>query len=298
MVVYGEPRVSHLKLFAVVVGVILQIVAVGGEEISHTDKLLVVANHLLEIRHHVHGELRSAVEAETCHLVAHSAVAEALAERLLVQFEVGVLRSGHVRSDVDIHKLAHELGDALVVHGSIHLAIAVEERRIREQRMRSVEQRELHVLERRNVIGHLCSDGLPCRATGSEVVLNDPLYEVLTVDWCLVVGAVLLVQSLYVLGACGWRDAVYHRVGERHVLFHPRGELLVLRLDERHERAACGVAVVLQVVARENGDRSGARSLAAAESFCYVAEGCERIGRVGEVVSHLCVVEHELARLS
>lgn len=114
MVVYGEPRVSHLKLLAVVVGVILQIVAVGGEEISHTDKLLVVANHLLKVRHHVHGELRSAVEAETSHLVAHGAVAEALAERLLVQFEVGVLRSGHVRSDVDIHKLAHELGDALV----------------------------------------------------------------------------------------------------------------------------------------------------------------------------------------
>ena len=166
MVVYGEPRVSHLKLLAVVVGVILQIVAVSGEEISHADKLLVVANHLLEVRHHVYGELRSAVEAETCHLVAHGAVAEALAERLLVQFEVGVLRSGHVRSDVDIHKLAHELGDALVVHGSIHLAIAVEERRIREQRVRSVEQRELHVLERRNVVGHLCSDGLPCRATG------------------------------------------------------------------------------------------------------------------------------------
>ena len=164
--------------------------------------------------------------------------------------------------------------------------------------MRSVEQRELHVLERRHVVGHLCADGLPCRAACSEVVLNDPLYEVLAVDGCLIVGGVLLVQTLYVLGACGGRDAVYHRVGERYVRFHPLGEHLVLRLDERHERATCGVAVVLQVVAREYGDRSGAQSLAAAESFCYVAEGCDGVGRVGDVVSHLRVVEHKLARLS
>ena len=298
MVVYGEPRVSHLKLLAVVVGVILQIVAVSGEEISHADEFLVVADHLLEVRHHVNGELRRAVEAETSHLVAHCAVAEALAERLLVELEVGVLRSGHVRSDVDVHELAHELGDALVVHGSVHLAVAVEERRIREQRVRSVEQRELHVLERRNVVGHLCAYGLPCRAACSEVVLNDPLYEVLAVDRCLVVGGVLLVQTLYVLGACGGRDAVYHRVGERYVRFHPLGEHLVLSLNKRHERAACGVAVMLQVVAREYGDRSGANSLAAAESFRYVAEGCDGVGRVGDVVSYLRVVEHELARLS
>ena len=228
---------------------VLQIVAVGGEEVCHADELLVVANHLLEVRHHVNRELRRAVEAEACHLVAHRAVAETLAESLLVELEVGVLRCRHVRSDVDVHELAHELGDALVVHGGVNLAVAVEERRIAEQRVRCVEQRELHVLESRHVVGHLCANGLPCRASCGEVVLDNPLYEVLAVDRSLVVGAVLLVEPLDVLGACGWSDAVDHRVGERHVLLHPCSQLLVLCLDERHECAACSVAVVLQVVA-------------------------------------------------
>ena len=195
-----KPRVGNFKSLTIVVCLVFQIMTVCSKEICHTLQfhtfaISIVGNHLFKIRHHIYRELACTVEAQTCHLVAHHAVAETLHKSLLVFFQVGICRCRNVWRDILIHEGTYKLLYPLVVHGSIHLAIAVEERRIREQRVRSVEQRELHVLERRNVVGHLCAYGLPCRAASSEVVLNDPLYEVLAVDRSLITCAILFVQS-------------------------------------------------------------------------------------------------------
>ena len=141
------------------------------------------------------------------------------------------------------------------MHGSVHLAVAIEERRVGKQCVRGIEKREFHVLKSSDVC-HLCADFLPCGATSSKVVLDDPLYEVLTIYRRLVLCAILLVESLDVLGMCGWSDAIDHRVGESHVLLHPCRKLLVLRLYKRHESAAGRIAIVLKIVTREDGDRA------------------------------------------
>ena len=55
---------------------------------------------------------------------------------------------------------------------------------------------------------------------------------------------------------------------------------------------------MLQIIAGKDGDRTIACCLAATQSLCNISEGCNRLGRVLDIVSHLCIVEHELATLT
>ena len=108
----------------------------------------------------------------------------------------------------------------------------------------------------------------------------------------------LLIESLDVIRASGRSDTVYHGVREGNVLLHPSSEFSILSLNEGHESFAGCVSIMLEIVAREDSDRTIACSLTATNTFCYITEGCLRLLRILEVVSHLRIVEHKLACLA
>ena len=55
---------------------------------------------------------------------------------------------------------------------------------------------------------------------------------------------------------------------------------------------------MLQIIAGKDGDRTIACCLAATQSLGYISEGCNRLGRILDIVSHLRIVEHEFATLT
>ena len=96
------------------------------------------------------------------------------------------------------------------MHGCIYLAVTAEERWIREQCMRSIQERKLHVLKGCHIVGHLSTHGFPSRATGRKVILYYPLDEVLAINRSLIAGSVLSIQSLDVGRTGSWSNAVNH----------------------------------------------------------------------------------------
>ena len=160
--------------------------------------------------------------------------------------------------------------------------------------MGSIQETELHILEGSDIIGHLSTNSFPLRATRNKIVLHYPLDEVLAIDRSLIVSAILLIESLDVLRTSGWSDAIDHGIREGNVLLHPSCKFGILCLHKGHESLASGVAIVLEVVAREDGDRAIACCLTTAKTFCHISKGSLRLLRILEVVSHLSIVEHEL----
>jgi len=190
---------------------------VSSKEVSHTLELHILAlarsiisNHLLQVRHYVNRELAGTIEAETSHLVADHTIAETLYQALLVCLQISILWSWHVRSDVFIHEGTYKLTDSLIVHGCIYLAVTAEERWIREQCMRSIQERKLHILEGSHIVGHLSTHGFPCWATGCKIILYYPLDEILAINRSLIASAVLSIQSLDVGRTGSWSNAVNH----------------------------------------------------------------------------------------
>ena len=274
----------------------MQVVAVGRDEVRHACQVAAVLQHLGEVGHDVHGELGQAVHAEPGNLVGHGLVGEALHEGLLVQLEVHLAGRGHVLGDVLVHEVLNEFDDGGVVHGGVHLAVSVQEGRVRQQGVRRVQQAQLHVLVACDVLAELdVLELVPVGPARDEVVLDDPLDVVLGEDGHEVVGAVLLVQAFCVSLAGGGRDPVDHGVGERAVLFDPCGELGVLCLEEGGEGLLAGVAVVLQVVAGQDGHGAAAGLHARPQAFSNVTEWCLGSGGVLQVVSHVGLGQHELA---
>ena len=305
MVINGEPWICHFECITIVIYLILQIMAVSCKEVSHTLELhiltlarSIICNHLLQVRHHVNRELAGTIEAETSHLVADHAVAEALYQALLVCLQISILWSWHVRSNVFIHKGTYKLSDSRIVHSCIHLTVTAQERRIREQCMRSIQERKLHILEGSHIVGHLSTHGFPSRATGSKVILYYPLDEVLAINRSLIAGSILSIQSLDV-GRTGSRsNTVNHGVREGNILLHPGSKFLVLSPDESHECLAGCIAIVLQIIAGKDGERAIACSLAATQSLGNISKGSNRLGWILDIVSHLRIVEHEFATLT
>ena len=164
--------------------------------------------------------------------------------------------------------------------------------------MRSIQERKLHILEGSHIVGHLSTHGFPSRATGCKVIFYYPLDEVLAINRSLIAGSVLGIQSLDV-GRTGSRsNTVNHRVREGNVLLHPGSEFLVLSLNESHECLAGCIAIVLQIIAGKDGDRTIASSLAATQSLGNISKGSNRLGWILDIVSHLRIVEHEFATLT
>jgi hypothetical protein len=71
-----------------------------------------------------------------------------------------------------------------------------------------------------------------------------------------------------------------------------------LSSHESHESLAGSIAIVLQLIAGKDSDRTIACCLAAAQSLGYISEGCNRLGWILDIVSHLRIVEHEFATLT
>ena len=217
MVINGEPWICHFESITIVIYLILQIMTVSSKEVSHTLELhiltlarSIICNHLLQVRHHVNRELAGSIKTETSHLVADHAVTETLYQALLVCLQISILWSWHVRRNVFIHKGTYKLSDSLVVHGCIYLTVTAQERRIREQCMRSIQKRKLHILEGSHIVSHLSTHGFPSRTTGRKVILYYPLDEVLAINRSLIAGSVLSIQSLDVGRTGSWSNAVNH----------------------------------------------------------------------------------------
>ena len=217
---------------------------------------------------------------------------------MLVLLQIGILGSWHIRSNVLIHKSTYKLADSFIVHRCVYFTITTQEGGIRKQGMGSIQERQLHVLESRHIVGHLGTNSLPGWTTCCKVIFYHPLDEVLAIYRCLIASTILGIQSLDILGTSGRGYAVNHRVGESYVLVHPGSKLLVLSLNKGHESLSGCIAIVLQVITREDGDRTIARSLATTQSFCYISEGCDRLGWVLEIMCHLLIVKHELTCLT
>ena len=154
---------------------------------------------------------------------------------------------------------------------------------IREDLVPGVEHAKLHRLVVVDPVGERGADAVPVRTPGAEIVLDDPLAEVLVGDGHRVVDAELPCQRE--LPRAGRRhDAVDHRVGEGAVRVDPVGEVRVGRPCERNHGPPQHRAVALQVVAALAGERSDAPIAPKPERRQHCAERGARAIRVAGIV--------------
>ena len=107
------------------------------------------------------------------------------------------------------------------MHGIVHFPVAAQKRRIGKQGMGSVQKAELHVLVSRNIGSKLRSDLFPCRPSGNEIILDHPLYEILTIYRRIVISPVLFVQADNIFRSRGRSDTVHHAVRESDIILYP-----------------------------------------------------------------------------
>ena len=116
--------------------------------------------------------------------------------------------------------------------------------------MRRIEKTELHILIRSHIISKLDTDTLPGRTAGNELVLHNPLDEILTMH----------ISNVTRLGRR--RNPVHHRIRESHIRLRPDSHLRILRTEILHERPLCRSTIMLQIVARKNRNRKTGRHTA------------------------------------
>jgi len=123
--------------------------------------------------------------------------------------------------------------------------------------VRGVEQPDLGFLVRRHRIDQLDADALPVRASGDEVVFDHPLDEALRRDRRCIVQPGGLAHALAQFRRRAWRDAIDHGVRAGGVGTDPVEQHSVAgQGDELQQAATETLAVVAQVVAVEQGDRT------------------------------------------
>ena len=163
--------------------------------------------------------------------------------------------------------------------------------------MGSIEQRELHILIRSHIICEFHTNFLPFRTTVGEIILHHPLDEIFTINGSPVIGAVLDIQSIYILRTCGGRDAIHHGIRECNILLRPSGKFGILSLHECHESLLCRVAVMLEVIAGKNRYLSGTIILTLSQTLGHISEHSLRLGRIGKVSLHSLIGEVEISIL-
>mmetsp|Transcript_23257 Transcript_23257/g.59600 ORF Transcript_23257/g.59600 Transcript_23257/m.59600 type:complete len:259 (-) Transcript_23257:501-1277(-) len=117
-----------------------------------------------------------------------------------------------------------------------------------------------------DVLHHLRAHLLPGRPPCHEVVLNDPLLEELTRHRALILDAKPLLQVGFHLVIRSWCDGVDHAVREAAILLHPRLQRFVHRIQLLHHLGMDIIAVLGDVVARENGHAAMAHNAAGLEA--------------------------------
>ena len=120
-----------------------------------------------------------------------------------------------------------------------------------------VEHADLHRLVVVDPVGEGGADALPGRTPGAELVLDDPLAEVLVRDGHRVVDAEP-VRQRKLPGTGRGHDAVDHRIRKRAVRVDPPGKVRIGRPGERDHGLAQNRAVALNVVAALAGERTDA----------------------------------------
>ncbi len=133
--------------------------------------------------------------------------------------------------------------------------------------MGAVEQAELHELVGSDVGNELGADVLPGGAAAGEAVLDHPLGEGFGEDGPGIVDADRVAEPGGVGRGGDGGDAVDHGAGEADFAFDPAGEGLILHGGEGEHGVAEDGAVVLDVVAGEQGGGGLPGVQAAAEGF-------------------------------
>ena len=149
--------------------------------------------------------------------------------------------------------------------------------------MRRVEQAQLDLLIRCDVTGELHADILERGPAVTEPVLDNPLDEVLAEKRPGIVDARRAVQAVRVVRRDRGGDAVDHAARKIDLVLDPVRQARVEAAREVGEGIPGDGAVVLEVVAREDGERRHAVSPALGERRGDEAEharGCPRVGKV------------------
>ena len=179
-------------------------------------------------------------------------------ELALVGVQVDPRHGVQRRRRLPVHVGEQELGEQRVLAHVVHQPVAREVAEVAQRLVAGVEQPQLHQLVRLDVVDDLRAGVLQRRPPEAELVLEHPLRERLAHHRPLVLDAEPLGQSGAVVVGGDRGDAVDHAVGEPHLLLHPLAELRVPQPGERGEAAAGGVAVALDVVAGQHGERRDA----------------------------------------
>ena len=137
----------------------------------------------------------------------------------------------------------------------VHELFAGQDAGIRHRLMRGVQEPQLHQLVRLDVVDHLDANELQGRPAAGEGVLQDPLREGFGVNRPPILDAVLGQHARARLVRRHRRNAVDHRVGERHVLGDPGGEVGVFAPGEAQDRGPRHMPVALDVVAGHHRER-------------------------------------------
>jgi hypothetical protein len=184
-----------------------------------------------------------------------------------------------------------------VAHQLVHAVVPGQGAEVAQCRVARVEQAGLHQLVVADVGDEADPDLVQRRAAVAEGVLDEPLGERLGDDRPAVVDAVAGGEGGPLLGRGLRGDPVDHAAGEGHPVGDPAGEHLVAQPGEADDGGAGGLAVAVQVVAGDDGERRQARLPTPVEGLDQVAEDGGRGVRLGQVAVDVGVVGGERAGL-
>ncbi|MNO89420.1 hypothetical protein D3C76_809010 [compost metagenome] len=174
-------------------------------------------------------------------------------------------------------------------------AVTLENTEISQGQVTAIEQFDLHLFIRRDVVGELHADLFPGRAAIDELVLQHPLHERFAHHWPGIVHAMPVSQLQAMFGAGHWRDAVDHGIGEAHIALDPVPQVGIAQGGERQQGLAGHRAVVRQVIAGHQGECRRACRAAFGQGGAQETEHGFRYVGVRQIVLDLRQVGHELA---
>lgn len=272
----------------------------GGDDGRRQRDLAVVLEVLADNGEQPLGDAVGGLGAQAGDGVLDGGVAEALDELVAVVVKVDAGDRLQGGGALFFHVLEEEGGEAVVVNNVVDEAVAGEVAEIAQALVGGVEEAELHELVGDDVVNNLDADLVVIRATLGELLLQDPLGEVLADNRPGILVAVLFLDVLAVLVGGLRVDAVNHGVGERDVLLHPGRQLRIDGLGEAQEHLRGDVTVALDVVAAHHRERGDALLLAGDDGGGDEAEEGDETGEVVlldglDVGGDLRVIELEIA---
>lgn len=209
-------------------------------------------------------------------LVADCGIAEPLDDFRLVALQGDPFRALDGRDHVAVHEDFQQLHEQRLAQGLMDPAKAAQDGRIGQEHMRCVQQASLGRLEHPDVVPEAHSGTLKRGAPGAEPVLDHPLGEVLAEGGHGIGQAALGIEAFAVGGSHPRRDTVDHAVRQCHVGLDPIRQAGVTGAGERGDGKPRGVAVVLEVVALQHGERRQPGRPSAEQRLDDEAEGGPR----------------------